>query len=67
MAPTYVPASSIAWTDIACMVWRNFDQAGAPWRVSLDIRMMHGDRASHPSAKAVIDDFGTLVIVGDWR
>lgn len=67
MVPVYLTPSSAAWTDINCMFWRTYAIAGPAWRLSLDIRMVHGAHASHPSAKAVVDDFGTLVIIGGWE
>lgn len=59
--------SSVILTDIGCTLYRRFDVTGAPWRVMLSILRKYvaaTSAADHPVASAVVDDFGTLVIVG---
>jgi hypothetical protein len=49
--------------------YRVFDVPAPNWFVMVDIGNDHsgaGLRHSYPSARAVVDDFGTLVIVRGW-
>lgn len=52
---------------IGCGWHRTFDERTPAWLLTLDVMNMHGFNASYPQARAVVDDFGTLVIVGGWR
>lgn len=49
--------------------YRVFDTPAPAWRIMVDIENLHGGDGlghSHPCARAVVDDFGTLVIVRRW-
>lgn len=39
----------------------------APWLITLGVQICHGFKGAYPQARAVIDDFGNLVIVRGWQ
>ena len=49
--------------------FRLYDRPAPGWRVSIRVANIHGGQDllySYPQAKAVVDDFGSLVIVSRW-
>lgn len=57
-------------TRIDAQHMRVYEWAAPNWLISLSIKCDHGSGnaliGAHPSARAVVDDFGTLVIVREW-
>lgn len=56
-------------TKIDCHFGRDYGSGlRAPWVVMMMIRneFARDWRQSYPTCAGVIDDFGTLVLVGDW-
>ena len=55
-------------SSISCWWQRTFDHRQPAWLITLSVSPNYTSRVgiAFPQSRAVVDDFGTLVIVGDW-
>lgn len=69
-ATVFAPRSMEASGAVTLLTWRLYDRVGAAWRVMVtdfNARACVSRGATlFPMASAVVDDFGTLVLVGAW-
>lgn len=57
------------WTQpVAVMCFKAHDKPAPSWRVMVEIAAIHDgpQSGSWPVSRAVVDDFGNLVLVGGW-